>query len=161
MKNISIKETFNLEVRKLESFNFNCIKNQLQINNFEIKFQSNKIKDEIINISNLKPNILLKITKSIQFKIINKYSEKNKKKDIIENGLKNGKDIIYNNFKTNENKNFPINNNIKNNKYNKNNGGTKNLGNDGYMKNILLFITIILIVAFILNYINVYYFEIL
>ena len=156
-KDISKKDTILLKMRKLESFNFNYNKKKLQVNNFEIKFLNNKIKDNNINLCNSKQNNLLIITKNKQFKIINKYSEKNQKMNIIENGIKNGKDIIYNNFETNENYNKQLtrNNNIKNNKYNKNNEENKNLGNDGYLKNLLIFITIILIVAFILNYINI------
>ena len=156
-KDISKKDTILLKMRKLESFNFNYNKKELQVNNFEIKFLNNKIKDNNINLYNSKQNNLLIITKNKQFKIINKYSEKNQKMNIIENGIKNGKDIIYNNFETNENYNKQLtrNNNIKNNKYNKNNEENKNLGNDGYLKNLLIFITIILIVAFILNYINI------
>ena len=156
-KDISKKDTILLKMRKLESFNFNYNKKELQVNNFEIKFLNNKIKDNNINLYNSTQNNLLIITKNKQFKIINKYSEKNQKMNIIENGIKNGKDIIYNNFETNENYNKQLtrNNNIKNNKYNKNNEENKNLGNDGYLKNLLLFITIILIVAFILNYINI------
>ena len=156
-KDISKKDTILLKMRKLESFNFNYNKKELQVNNFEIKFLNNKIKDNNKNLYNSTQNNLLIITKNQQFKIINKYSEKNQKMNIIENGIKNGKDIIYNNFETNENYNKQLtrNNNIKNNKYNKNNEENKNLGNDGYLKNLLIFITIILIVAFILNYINI------
>lgn len=166
VKNISEKDKLNLEIRKLDNFIFKCEKKEFQINNFEIKFLRSKIDDKNIDLYTSKTNNLLnifKITKNIQFKIINKHSEKNPKMNIIENGLKNGQNIIQNNFETNENNNnkFPRNNNIKNNKNNKKNEDNEHLGNNTYMKNLLLIITIIFIAALILNHINIYYFEIL
>ena len=162
-ENIPKNNELHLEIKRIENFDSKCIKKKLEINNnFDIKFIGKSDNNNNKNLNNTKGKNLLnifKITKNIQFKILNKYQEKNLKTNILENCLQNGQDIVYNNLDSKKNNNKELlrnkNTNDKKNKYIEKIENNKKIEDKGYIPNLLIIVAVILLGAFIINYFNI------
>jgi len=159
---------------KTEKFDFNIkglskLKNlipgenkELKIGNFSLNYISHNNKKNILNNKTSNYNKILRIIRSKELKIVNKYNEENKKFKMIENGLNSEQGHIYQNFEINENNEQILRNKNKNiksikNKTNdlKNSTDNKNNGDNKFVVNLLLVIIVILLLSIIINGINI------
>ena len=162
------EENFNLKIKGLPKIKkpYQENMNEMNIINFQINYitkskdmaKENPLNDKKRNYYNL-----LRIIKNQELEIINKHTIKIEKAEIIENGLINGNELIFQNFETKENNNQFIRNknkkikNIRDKNVNtiEKSNNNKRYEDNKFIINLLLLIFLILLTTAIINELNI------